>query len=189
MFRFNDSDGAFGTGGGICSKNGTNTTVINCLFEGNLADGSISTGGGMCFLDASGTVAGCTFVENIASATLDLTAFGGGLAVLGGDVEVTDSKFENNTADLYGGLYADYSPVFLALTNTTVCGNTPDQIGGSWYDNGGNSVSDECACPGDYNGDGQVNVQDLIAVISGWGNPYDGSDLNQVLVSWNTSCD
>jgi hypothetical protein len=30
------------------------------------------------------------------------------------------------------------------LTDTTVCGNTPDQIYGNWIDNGGNTIAEVC---------------------------------------------
>ena len=85
-----------------------------------------------------------------------------------------------------------------SLTDTVVCGNTPDQIYGGWTDNGGNTVADECPldCP-DINGDGYVNVTDLLAVIDAWGIDCDGcsedvnndanldvSDLLMVIGNW-----
>jgi hypothetical protein len=67
------------------------------------------------------------------------------------------------------------------LTDTTVCGNTPDQIFGGWTDNGGNWVEDECPidCPTDINGDGYVNVTDLLVVIDQWGLTNSLADVNQ----------
>ena len=40
-------------------------------------------------------------------------------------------------------------------------------------------------CVGDYTGDGVTNVGDLLAVIAGWGNPYDVGDLLGVIADWN----
>ena len=55
-----------------------------------------------------------------------------------------------------------------------------DIANGSSDDADGNGVPDECEqgdCVGDYNGDGQTNIDDILHVISGWGNPYDIEDL------------
>ena len=86
--------------------------------------------------------------------------------------------FTGNTASTGGGVCDDYnsSPV---LTNTTVCGNSPDQIYGDWTNNGGNTIADECPieCP-DINGDGYVNVNDLLVVIDQWGLTDSPADLN-----------
>jgi len=97
---------------------------------------------------------------------------------------LTGCAFESNTAySRGGGIYNDYnsynnSPT---LTDTTVCGNTPEQISGYWTDNGGNCIAescndanddgipDECQCLADINGDGYVGITDLLAVIDVWG--------------------
>ena len=44
------------------------------------------------------------------------------------------------------------------------------------------------ACPGDYDGSGTVNVNDLLTVIQEWGTPYTVDDLLTVIANWNTSC-
>lgn len=41
-------------------------------------------------------------------------------------------------------------------------------------------------CPGDLSGDGVVNVQDLLAVIAGWGDPWDVKDLLEVISNWGS---
>ena len=41
-------------------------------------------------------------------------------------------------------------------------------------------------CPGDYNGDSTVNVDDLLHVIAGWGDPYTVDNLLEVIASWGS---
>ena len=52
----------------------------------------------------------------------------------------------------------------------------------------GDSSSGEVsiACEGDITGDGQVGVEDLLAVIAGWGSPYNVEDLLSVISNWNS---
>ena len=88
------------------------------------------------------------------------------------------------------------------LTDTTVCSNTPGQVDGNWTDNGGNCVQESCddcdlaECPADFNGDDQVNGQDLGVFLIEWGECagcaadlngdgfVDGIDLGLFLVAW-----
>jgi hypothetical protein len=65
-------------------------------------------------------------------------------------------------------------------------------------DENGNGKPDECECVGDANGDGAVNVEDLIDVIVAWGDSVtgganvdgfgvvDSGDLTLVLNNWGT---
>ncbi|MBC03043.1 MAG: hypothetical protein CMJ34_07050 [Phycisphaerae bacterium] len=67
---------------------------------------------------------------------------------------------------------------------------------GTSADINGNGIPDECECEGDLNGDGQVNVDDIIIVILNWGeigeNPgdanndglVDGMDLGLVITAF-----
>ena len=49
-------------------------------------------------------------------------------------------------------------------------------------------LSDEPCTPGDLNGDQVVTVNDLLLVISSWGNPYSVTDLLAVLDQWGSIC-
>ena len=40
------------------------------------------------------------------------------------------------------------------------------------------------ACSADISADGKVNVEDLLLVIAGWGNPYGVEDLLEVIGAW-----
>jgi hypothetical protein len=66
------------------------------------------------------------------------------------------------------------------IIDTLVCGNTPDQVYGEYIDGGENTITDECplGCP-DINGDGNVDVSDLLIVIAYWGSPDSPADINQ----------
>jgi hypothetical protein len=87
--------------------------------------------------------------------------------------------FTNNIATNNGGggIY-NWNDPNTTIIDTLVCGNMPNQISGYWTDNGGNVVADECPdCP-DINGDGYVNVSDLLAVIDQWGSTDSDADIN-----------
>lgn len=43
-------------------------------------------------------------------------------------------------------------------------------------------------CPGDFNGDNTVDVEDVLTVIEGWGTDYQVEDLLEVLAMYGTSC-
>ncbi len=140
-------------------------TVTNCIIENNY--GSFPWGGGN---------GGVYFF---------LGSNSDGDTSIGGTAHFVDCTITGNSGN-NGGI--DLSPQWdVTLTSTTVCGNeTPDQIyGGTWTDAGGNCVEDICddcsVCPGDLDGNGEVGVDDLLILLSEYGNDCsDGcdSDLN-----------
>jgi len=123
--------------------------------------------------DSSPTLTNCTFESNTA-------INGSGMYNYSSSPTLDNCTFTSNTAAEYGGgMYNGDSDGNPTLTDTTVCGNTPDQIYGSWTDNGGNTIADVCPdCP-DINGDGYVNVSDLLVVIDQWGLTNSPADVNQ----------
>ena len=68
-----------------------------------------------------------------------------------------------------GGLASDDS--MPEIGGTRFCENLPSHIDGPWSDTGGNEFLDSCseACPADIDGNGNVDVSDLLAVIAAWG--------------------
>ena len=160
-----------GLGGGMHNYN-SSPTLTDCTFTNNTTDGK---GGGMYnHLFSSPTLTNCTFTYNT------VVDDGGGMYnYVDSSPHLIDCIFENNIANGNGGGMLNIINSNPTLTDTTVCGNTPDQIIGDWTDNGGNWVADECpsVCP-DINGDGYVNVSDLLAVIDQWGLTNSPADIN-----------
>ncbi|MDG2021133.1 MAG: GC-type dockerin domain-anchored protein, partial [Phycisphaerales bacterium] len=98
------------------------------------------------------------------------------------------------------GIYTSNKTSSSTLADTSVCGNTPEQIYGTFKDHGGSCVQDSCDdcedCSGDFNSDGEVNGQDLGLFLVEWGECagcaadfngdgyVNGEDLGVFLVAW-----
>ncbi|MCH2144807.1 MAG: dockerin type I repeat-containing protein, partial [Phycisphaerales bacterium] len=136
---------------------------------------------------------------------------GGALAVgaLAGVVLESSLVFDNVALVAGGGAYIA-SGGDLAVVATTICGNAPDQVVGERSVDAASCVTDECIdadengipdgcegvpCPGDIDGDGEVNGADLSLVLGEWStsNPtsdingdgtVDGADLALILGEW-----
>jgi hypothetical protein len=157
-------------GGGMLNSH-AHPTLTNCAFIGNTS----SQGGGMFNWEVSSpTLTNCTFTNNTAT-----NYGGGGMGNNGSSNPVlTDCTFENNNSPHFsgGGIMSNYSsnPTLInctivgntapngggiysfadsipSLTDTIVCGNSPNQILpiGNWTDNGGNYIADFCDADGD----------------------------------------
>jgi hypothetical protein len=135
----NDASGSIGWGGGVFSKNAINLVFKDCTFSNNFGD---RDGGGIFHYYSTFELENCTFESNAASEG------GGGLFLQAGSGTIVGCIISNNSAltgivgSLGGGIH-NMGGV-LTLTDTTVCGNTPDQIYGAWTDGGGNYVADTC---------------------------------------------
>ncbi|MCH2134198.1 MAG: right-handed parallel beta-helix repeat-containing protein [Phycisphaerales bacterium] len=157
-----------GDGGGICSY-AENLTITGCEVSSNESD----TGGGIHLesFENNTLVTNCTISGNAADYK------GGGISSeYDSTATITSCTITGNTADVGGGIYGWDN----TLTDTTVCGNAVDQIYGSWIDDGGNTVEDEClTCPGDATGDGSVDVNDVLYVLSAWDSDDPNADFNE----------
>lgn len=50
------------------------------------------------------------------------------------------------------------------------------------------AVDSSPPCMGDFDGSGDINVNDLLTVIAGWGNGYGVDELLEVLGNWGSDC-
>jgi predicted outer membrane repeat protein len=149
---------AFGGGGWQSDR----VILRDCVFENNRG----SSGGALRFYNGLLEISDCIVTDNHSE-------YGGGffIAELSSTSFIDNCTISNNQASEGGGIYFYQSTSWpLLLTDTTVCGNLPDQIYGNLTDNGGNIIRNECPidCP-DINGDGYVNVSDLLIIIDQWG--------------------
>ena len=205
-------------GGGMYVESGS-PVVLDCTFIGNV---SLSDGGGMyAYLSSSPTLVNCVFENNTAvddagglfnrtdttSTLIDCTFEGNEASDVGGAIRnslstptLTGCLLQGNIAGGVGGGGMWNSNSLPVLTNTIVCGNTPEQIHGEWTDAGGNVVEDACdeppACPLDFNGDGVINGVDFGLFLAEWGvcegcvgdlnkdGVVNGIDLGLFLVEW-----
>lgn len=174
-------------GGGMYTQY-SSPTIVNCTFENNVANwygGGGGYGGGMYNQYGSPTLENCHFVGNYAFYS------GGGMAnAYNGNSTLRGCTFTNNAVDGYGGgmFCANCSPVLkdctftsntspgegeglrcfnstLTIENCTFSDN--DTYMSGTYTLNPPSGTDPCAA--DINVDGTVNIHDLLAVISAWG--------------------
>ena len=156
------------SGGGISCRDYSSPTITGCTISGNTAADS---GGGISCSDSSLTITDCTISDNTANDS------GGGIYCYDSNPTITGCTISGNTAISGGGISCNYysSPT---LTDTVVCGNDPDQNNGSWIDNGGNTVSDECPICPDTNSDALVDRNDVLAVVAAWGSDDPDADVD-----------
>jgi predicted outer membrane repeat protein len=154
-------------------------TLSDCRFIGNTAGNS---GGGICLFHThpfqiSLNLTNCSFSGNSAG------EYGGGLSAsdyLGGSCDLTLSGcwLTGNTAGTSGGgIRLVGAGLSTTLSDSVICGNTPDQIDGIYTDAGGNAIGiyippptePATPCPEDINGDGVVDQADLGALLAAYG--------------------
>ncbi|MDP7087622.1 MAG: hypothetical protein QF360_08370 [Phycisphaerales bacterium] len=150
-------DGASAIGGGLSIQGGTldmaNVTVVDCV--------AVGQGGGLFIADATANLAA-------ASVRRCEAADGGGLWAQGGGVDVTNSRFQHNDAGNSGGGIVSVDEA-VSLLSTEVCGNSPEQVFGTFVDLGENVIQAQCPCESDFDGNGEVDINDLLVVVSSWG--------------------
>lgn len=213
-------------GGALQNDFEAETILVNCMFEGNRALVSAAGSGGAIHntRGAKLVATDCSFIENRAR-------LGGAIHNFEGtDVLLTNCTFTGNHAELDGGTIrniqcevtmdgctltgnstkGDSSAIdsfesIVTLTDTIICDNTMEQIIGGYTDGGGNCIREfcgQCYCPADFDGNGQVDGNDLTLLLSEWGSCgatrcladltddglVDGRDLTRLLSAWG-ECD
>ncbi len=207
------TDNFGGSGGGVSNGVGTATTIEDCLITGNVS--TLGWGGGLRFaVQSQVNLRNCTindntctagdgwggglYINNCPAASIIACTFrnnraqsGGGFCILGTSegVTVDGCSFSGNVATSSGGgVYNTSTPT---LTDSTLCGNSPEQIPGDYIDGSDNCIVESCedaddngvpdgceACVGDVNGDGLVDAADLGLLIGAWGTADPAADIN-----------
>ena len=137
------------------------------------------------------------------STTIDGLTITNGYASLGAGVRCNSNPMirnciisNNNANNVIAGLMSS-GPSGPTLDNVEFCNNvlggSPDShIWGNWTDGGNVTFQDDCEttapCDGDFDDTGSVNVNDLLTVIAGWGDPYNVDDLLLVIANWGSDC-
>ncbi|MDG2201708.1 MAG: hypothetical protein P8K80_11080 [Phycisphaerales bacterium] len=145
----------------------------------------------------SGTVVTLMSGENETMVLDGLTIQNGYSSITGGikcngNPTIMNCIIRDNHADYVVGGLSSASEPGPTISGTRFCGNDIADIYGYYVDGGGNSFEETCdnnpVCPGDYDDNYQVNVNDLLTVIQEWGNPYTVDDLLTVIANWGTNC-
>lgn len=185
-------NGSTKKGGAGMSVTDASPTIVNCTFRENNTE---NAGGGISFIDSSGTLAGCRFIENAASpggavyvsGTSNVTSTGceflensggsGGGAIYvanGGSLDCNSSKFVSNSvlAQFQGGALLIAAGASADLAGNFLCGNTPDQISGSYTDGGNNELESGCISNTTVTvaADGNADFDTIQAAIGAVGN-------------------
>lgn len=156
-------------GGGMNSEFGSSPILVDCRFTNNAAG---LDGGGMDNYSRSNpTMTGCTFSGNSAIGN------GGGLSNEASSPILVACTFRGNAAGGEGGGLNTYEGA-PRLSGCLFCENTPDQVFGSWVDDGGNSISDPC-CPEDLDDNGVVDGADLGLLLARWETDDPRADLDE----------
>jgi parallel beta-helix repeat protein len=136
----NNTTASSGQNGGALATHASSPTLTNCVFDGNT---SAYAGGGIANINNSNpTLTNCTIRNN--SCAPSSPWGGGGMCNENSSPTLINCTIEYNTASNNGGGISQLQEGASTLIGTTVCGNTPDQISGSWTDGGGNTVADTC---------------------------------------------
>jgi parallel beta-helix repeat protein/predicted outer membrane repeat protein len=126
---------SYSHGGGIYSSV-ESLTINNCTITGNSAEGS---GGGIHSEDSDPNIDNCTISENSAKDS------GGGI-FCNGDLTITNSNINNNSAYLVGGISCRDT----TLTNCTITGNSAEFIGGLACGGPGSPTITNCIISGNF---------------------------------------
>lgn len=134
------------------------------LTDITFADNEGHDGGGLFLGLTTVTLSNANFAKNVAlnngGAIYSADAFGATLTIQG-------SGIHGNSAVDGGGVWIGQDAI-VEIGQSNFCENTANHIAGNWVDLGDNNFADVCRM-GDLNGDGVVDVTDLLLLLAVWG--------------------
>jgi predicted outer membrane repeat protein len=164
-------------GGGIFCNDNSNSIISDCTISGNT--GEYGGGGIYCNYDSNPTISGSTIEGNTTQYS------GGGIFCENGTPTISGSQICGNEPEQLNGTWnsgggndiATNCPV--ALPPTGACcvssgcvANSNDDcmaLGGTWLGEGGSCDDCPASCMGDTDGNGVVNIEDLLNMLGSWG--------------------
>jgi hypothetical protein len=162
----------FHDGAGINVTGSSELILENCSISGN------QSGGNGAGVHVTGTLQAinCSISDNHANGA------GGGFAFwkAGGSI-IDQCLIKNNVSKCCGagGAINNYETE-LGLADSILCGNGENPLNGNFNDLGGNQILDVCfTCPGDATGDGLIDVNDLLYVLSVWATDDPTADFDE----------
>ena len=157
-----------GDGGGMSAAYDSHPKITTCDFRENQAGRS---GGGLaCVADADHLYPSNADVLDVTFESNHAYEEGGGIHVRWSDPIFEAVEVHDNEANNTGGGINFFDSPFAQLLGSQICGNSNVQVVGLYSDGGGNTIDESCgSCEGDVNGDGLVDVTDLLTVVGTWG--------------------
>lgn len=146
-------------GGGILIY-GSSPVIESCIVSGN----SAQYGGGIFVQSGSPAISNSVIDGN--TAVGGPTPLGGGIALVDATPSISGCSIENNVAGDGGGIFGDLDSL-ASIESTVICDNTPNNLATPWDDLGANTICVDIL--GDLNGDGSVDVSDLLLLFAAWG--------------------
>jgi predicted outer membrane repeat protein len=145
--NFINNNSKTSSGGGLCCYG----YVLEVSDSSFLKNTTSSQGGGAYFGTDQLTLTNSIFEQNMAT-------YGGGLYVQEPSI-ITNCQIRQNAAkNGGGGLWIEYKEI-ANISDTLLCSNTPDQIWGTWNDDGNNQILEICQGD-DSDGDGILDSKD-----------------------------
>jgi len=163
-------------GGGIYCLS-SNPTISGCTISDNTAN----EGGGISFTSSNPTISNCTISGNTAYVGGGIYSLNSNFTIGGGSV--CDNSADQTFVDSYSNFESSLCWIAASCDGNPydIINNQQEQINQllTMHDQQQTAIEDlqqvvaECCaartCTGDENGDGVVNIEDLLIVISVWG--------------------
>ena len=181
--RFTNNSAAYG--GGLSLLGGSNASISNCVFNLNTAslDGGGLRSGGNCNFSLNDSIV-CgndpdqiygDWTDNGGNTVADECSISEGACCVGSSCSVETEADCVSAGGTYQGDNSDCSDglCYGACCVTSGCDVMAEvmctNLGGTWLGAGGSCDDCPAPCMGDTDGNGVVNIEDLLIVIGGWG--------------------